>query len=290
VKFNYREQKQMLFMRAKIQTGSEERKGRLRNSRLIPKAFKQTVGYDPRVARKSAFTLLELLVVITLIVILASLAVPALSRANNLGRTVVCANNLRQLGIATATYSLDNIGKLPDILSWVYARSGDLTTGYKTGDLTSGKLYPYLNNARVYLCPTDRLELDAKPGPFRPPRNFLSTTNSIRTCSYAINCFTCHVNDTSRYLAATRTLLFLETDMAPNDVSGLVGPKNYKGTSSAVTSRHNGTGHVMLCDSHIEKVKTATAECLQNSKLFWLPVPTDNDPTTLYFSNALPDP
>jgi prepilin-type N-terminal cleavage/methylation domain-containing protein/prepilin-type processing-associated H-X9-DG protein len=62
---------------------------------------------------RRAFTLIELLVAIAIITILASLLLPALSRAKAEARNTVCVNDLRQLGIATRLYTDDNNSRLP---------------------------------------------------------------------------------------------------------------------------------------------------------------------------------
>jgi prepilin-type N-terminal cleavage/methylation domain-containing protein/prepilin-type processing-associated H-X9-DG protein len=63
--------------------------------------------------QENLFTLIELLIVISIIAILAAIIMPALTSARNRAKEAECANNLKLISLAMALYSNDNIEKIP---------------------------------------------------------------------------------------------------------------------------------------------------------------------------------
>ena len=123
---------------------------------------------------KKGFTLVELLVVISIIALLLSILMPSLSRARESGRRVVCLSNQRQLSLAWVLYTQNNNDYFcsPDPaekkntedykyswLGWNYETSKYLYLENWTLDdwsnaIQEGKLWKYTQNEKIYRCPT----------------------------------------------------------------------------------------------------------------------------------------
>jgi prepilin-type N-terminal cleavage/methylation domain-containing protein len=119
---------------------------------------------EPRVRLGlSAFTLLELMVVVAIIAILASLLLPALRLAKIKAQGTYCMNNGHQIVVAAWLYSDENSDWLPPnpqegSIGWVtgdITRYPDATNIWYLTDPRYAKLGPYTRSAKVWKCPSD---------------------------------------------------------------------------------------------------------------------------------------
>src|ERR1043165_8477501 len=113
-------------------------------------------------SRRRAFTLIQLLVVIAIIAILASLLLPALARAKVKAQAVKCISNQKQQYLGYHMYADDNRDFFPRHGDWATV-GGFIRTNVRTVAIihdrageTNRPLNVYVPAAEAFHCPSDR--------------------------------------------------------------------------------------------------------------------------------------
>lgn len=208
---------------------------------------------------KSGFTLIELLVVIAILAILAALLSPALKKARDSARGIVCVSNLRQIAIALQSYANDNNGWIPGS----YDAVNDATW---VEVLKSGRYIPDAipGHETIMMCPSQQ--------PHKWPANAnggFSASNWARSYTYGLR-----YSLSPWYIGGMRVV----TPYAPADdwgspsdflmvgdtITNVVGANfhfqwytfyTWTGpNSNAVHLRHNRRGNFLFGDGHVESL------------------------------------
>jgi prepilin-type processing-associated H-X9-DG protein/prepilin-type N-terminal cleavage/methylation domain-containing protein len=213
--------------------------------------------------RARAFTLIELLVVVGVIALLASMLLPALSKAKASAQRAKCISNLRQLGFAAQMYWEDHDGDCfrfgpvntnGGLLYWFGWIDGPwVPEGDRHFDPTQGALWPYYEGRGVDLCPG----FDYSAPHYKP---------KAKGASYGYG-YNFHLSaplhrdpvNTSQFTNASDLVIFADAAQV-NDFQAPASPGNpmieewyyvnrYEPTAHF---RHRGTANAVYADGHVE--------------------------------------
>lgn len=110
---------------------------------------------------RNAFTIVELLVVVTLIAVLIAMLLPAVAVSKETTLRLVCASQLRQCAVATTSYAADFAGNFPRTTFHKridVGTSGGLVQAQSDRDVNALSLFidQYLQGSlKTFVCPTD---------------------------------------------------------------------------------------------------------------------------------------
>lgn len=185
--------------------------------------------------RQSAFTLIEMLVVISIIAILAAFAVPALTSALTKGQMTGTMNNGRQLYLAAQQMALDGSANSDATLAW----PGDYTP------IPTLQAYCQTLVQQDYLKAGDVQKLLSGPGATVSVSS--SGTGNTQTLTFnsgtaALKVYACTNADASNVIFAVSRNYVYDTALAP---SSSATPNNPYGDKGFIVQRKGGDASVL---------------------------------------------
>ena len=225
-------------------------------------------------AQNRGFTLIELLVVIAIIAILAGMLLPALGKAKEKAKGILCMNNTKQLMLANHMYTGDNEESYPQTRhgggseinqgSWV---TGSMTWGvYEANtniayllDPTYSTLAVYFSNAKnIFKCPSDTfLSAAQRNAGYR--ERVRSVSGNIRvgddSNAWDTDAFPTYTAKTSGLTDPGPSATWIYMDEHPdsiNDVGNFTYEPGGRGWVDVPAVYHNGAAGIAFADGHSE--------------------------------------
>lgn len=201
-------------------------------------------------------TLVELLVVITIIAVLAALSMVGVARVRSAARGATCTSNLRQIGAAMLSYATDKNGQLPPLED--RTKSGDSLAGIWPQIIADGGYLPKVTNkagklscnAGAWACPdctvvqTNYQGYGAAEGTvMQVKRLSLPDSGSLRLAQIPNPERTWLVGDTADKAKDLKTGWY----------AIWANPKQWS-TAHAPAARHAGKVNVCMVDGHVESL------------------------------------
>ena len=121
-----------------------------------------------RFQSRKGFTLIEVLIVITIVALLISLILPGITQAREVARQAICSANLRQVGASFAGYANDNHNQYPIMITsnppyiWQsYAGYEDVWLEKALSDYTNvaSDWSNFNAGGKIWLCPSSPIKL-----------------------------------------------------------------------------------------------------------------------------------